>query len=57
MKDIAIMTKLEKQLLEAVKKLAWFIENVNPDDTDSTENFFKVREIWRDAIAAAESPH
>ncbi len=42
------------ELLEAVKQLAWFIENVNDDTPDRSELFFKARETWRNAIMKAE---
>jgi hypothetical protein len=35
------------QVLEALKKATWFIENVNDDTPNRTELFFETREAWR----------
>lgn len=40
-------------LLEAVQKLAWFIENVSEDTPNRNDLFFEARETWRNAIAQA----
>ncbi len=42
------------QLLSAVQALAWFLENSNEDDPHRTARFFRARETWRGAIAAAD---
>jgi hypothetical protein len=41
-------------LLEALRKAAWFIENVNQNTPNKTELFFQTREAWRNAIEKAE---
>lgn len=43
-----------RKLLKTVQQLAWFIENVTDDTPDRNEQFFRAREMWRGAIAAAQ---
>jgi hypothetical protein len=42
-------------LLDTVKHLARFIENVSEDDPNRSELFFECREMWRNAIELAEA--
>lgn len=37
--------------LEALRKCAWFIENVNEDTPDRVKLFFETREAWRNAMS------
>ena len=40
-------------LLKALLKAAWFIENVNEDTPNKNQHFFETRAAWRKAIAQA----
>lgn len=44
------------RLLSALRKCAWFIENVSADDPERSEEFFACREAWRDALADVQGP-
>lgn len=41
-------------LVEALKKAAWFIENVDDETPNRTELFFEARSAWRAALALAK---
>jgi hypothetical protein len=53
--DNARLIAAAPELLAALQKAAWFIENVSDDTPDRTELFFETREAWRNAIAKASA--